>query len=116
MRDLSGVDAVVFRSLPVRDPASLVQVRCLNNQPSTSAIPSTGNGGRQKVLEGLFAVSDFPLRQAAAPRVVRWSKGSIVSGNYFRVLGFPRAGRIFTEDDDRPAAAPCRHQRRVLES
>ena len=105
------LDAVVFRSLPVRDPASLVQVQLLeNNQPVHISYPLYREmATRQKVLDGLFAVSDFPLRQAVlrgrgSTRVV---KGTIVSGNYFRVLGVSaRAGRIFTEDDDRPAAAP----------
>jgi len=105
------LDAVVFRSLPVRDPASLVQVQLLeNNQPVHISYPLYREmATRQKVLDGLFAVSDFPLRQAVlrgrgSTRVV---KGTIVSGNYFRVLGvFARAGRIFTEDDDRSAAAP----------
>ena len=105
------LDAVVFRSLPVRDPASLVQVQLLeNNQPIHISYPFYKEmAARQQVLDGLFAVSDFPLRQAVlrgrgSSRAV---KGSIVSGNYFRVLGVSaRAGRVFTEDDDRPAAAP----------
>ena len=105
------LDAVVFRSLPVRDPASLVQVQLLeNNQPIHISYPFYREmAARQQVLDGLFAVSDFPLRQAVlrgrgSSRAV---KGSIVSGNYFRVLGVSaRAGRVFTEDDDRPAAPP----------
>ena len=105
------LDAVVFRSLPVRDPASLVQVQLVeNNQPIHISYPLYREmAARQNVLDGLFAVSDFPLRQAVlrgrgSSRAV---KGSIVSGNYFHVLGVSaRAGRIFTEDDDRPAAAP----------
>ena len=37
------LDAVVFRSLPVRDPASLVQVQLLeNNQPVHISYPYTG--------------------------------------------------------------------------
>ena len=105
------LDAVVFRSLPVRDPGSMVQVQLIeNNQPIHISYPLYREmAARQKVLDGLFAVSDFPLRQAVlrgrgSSRAV---KGSIVSGNYFRVLGVPaRAGRVFTEDDDRPAATP----------
>src|SRR4249919_861167 len=85
------LDAVVFRSLPVHDPASLVQVQLVdNNQPIHISYPLYREmAARQDVLDGLFAVSDFPLRQAVlrgrgSSRAV---KGSIVSGNYFRVLG-----------------------------
>lgn len=60
------LDAVVFRSLPVRDPGSLVQVQLLeNNQPVHVSNPFYREfAARQQVLDGLFAVSDFPLRQA----------------------------------------------------
>ena len=105
------LDAVVFRSLPVRDPASLVQIQLLeNNRPIHVSYPFYRElAARQQALGGLFAVSDFPLRQAVlrGRGAFRAVKGSIVTGNYFRVLGVnARAGRIFTEDDDRPAAPP----------
>ncbi len=105
------LDAVVFRSLPVRDPGSLVQVQLLeNNQPVHVSNPFYREfAARQQVLDGLFAVSDFPLRQAVlrGRGSFRAVKGSIVTGNYFRVLGVAaRTGRVFTEDDDRAAAPP----------
>jgi predicted permease len=105
------LDAVVFRSLPVRDPASLVQIQLLENgQPIHVSYPFYRElAARQRVLDGLFAVSDFPLRQAVlrGRGSIRAVKGSIVTGNYFRVLGVnARAGRFFAEDDDRPAAPP----------
>ena len=105
------LDAVVFRALPVRDPAALVQIELLeNNRPIHVSYPLYRElAARQQVLEGLFAVSDFPLRQAVlrGRGSLRPVKGSIVTGNYFRVLGVnARAGRVFTEDDDRPAASP----------
>jgi predicted permease len=105
------LDAVIFRELPVRDPASLVQVELLeNNRPVHVSYPLYRElGARQHVLDGLFAVSDFPLRQAVlrGRGSLRPVKGSIVTGNYFRVLGVKaRAGRVFTEDDDRAAASP----------
>jgi predicted permease len=105
------LDAVVFRSLPVRDPAALVQIQLLENgQPIHVSYPFYRElAARQQALGGLFAVSDFPLRQAVlrGRGSLRAVKGSIVTGNYFRVLGVnARAGRVFTEDDDRPAAPP----------
>jgi putative ABC transport system permease protein len=105
------LDAVVFRSLPVRDPASLVQVQLLeNNQPVHVSNPFYREfAARQQVLDGLFAVSDFPLRQAVfrGRGTFRAVKGSIVTGNYFQVLGVAaRTGRVFTAEDDRAAAPP----------
>jgi predicted permease len=105
------LDAVVFRALPVRDAASLVQIQLLeNNQPIHISYPFYRElAARQQILDGLFAVSDFPLRQAVlrGRGSFRAVKGSIVTGNYFRVLGVSaRAGRVLTEDDDRPAAPP----------
>jgi predicted permease len=105
------LDAVVFRSLPVREPASLVQVHLLeNSQPIHVSYPFYREfAARQEVLDGVFAVSDFPLRHAVlrGRGEFRAVTGSIVTGNYFRVLGVAaRAGRVFTDDDDRPAAPP----------
>ncbi len=105
------LDAVVFRSLPVRDPASLVQVQLLENSlPVHVSYPLYRQlAAGQQVFDGLVALSDFPLRQAVlrGRGSFRPVRGSIVTGNYFRVLGVSaRAGRVFTEADDRPAAPP----------
>ncbi len=105
------LDAVAFRSLPVRDPASLVQIQLLENHRAIHiSYPFYHElAARQQVLDGLFAVSDFPLRQAVlrGRGSFRAVTGSIVTGNYFRALGVAaRAGRVFTDDDDRPAAPP----------
>src|ERR1035438_6343086 len=60
------LDAVAFRSLPVRDPASLGKIQLLKNtRPIHISSPFYRElAARQQVLDGLFAVSDFPLRQA----------------------------------------------------
>ena len=105
------LDAVAFRSLPVRDPASLVQIQLLeNNRAIHISYPFYRElAARQQVLDGLFAVSDLPLRQAVlrGRGSFRAVTGSIVTGNYFRTLGVAaRAGRVFTDDDDRPASPP----------
>ena len=105
------LDAVAFRSLPVRDPASLVQIQLLENHRAIHiSYPFYHElAAHQQVLDGLFAVSDFPLRQAVlrGRGSFRAVTGSIVTGNYFRALGVAaRAGRVFTDDDDRPAAPP----------
>ena len=105
------LDAVVFRSLPVRDPASLVQIQLLeNNLPVHVSYPLYRQlAAGQQAFDGLFAISDFPLRQAVlrGRGSTRPIRGSIVTGNYFHVLGVSaRSGRVFTADDDRPAAPP----------
>ena len=105
------LDAVLFRSLPVRDPAQLVQVQLLdNNQPVHVSYPLYRElAARQQALDGMFAVSDFPLREAVlrGRGSLRAVRGSLVTGNYFQVLGVSaRVGRVFTAADDRPAAPP----------
>ncbi len=105
------LDAVVFRSLPVHDPASLVQIQLLeNNLPVHVSYPLYRQlAAGQQAFDELFAISDFPLRQAVlrGRGSARPLRGSIVTGNYFHALGVSaRSGRVFTEDDDRPAAPP----------
>ncbi len=96
------LDAVVLRSLPVRDPQHLVLVQGLHNGKGLSfSYPVYSDmAARQNAVNGMFAVCDFPVRDASL-------SGRLVSGAYFRVLGVDaRLGRTITEDDDRPAAAP----------
>jgi predicted permease len=105
------LDAVVFRSLPVAEPERLVLVQLLqNDKPGRFSFPLFREmAARQKSLEGMFATSQLPLRDAVlrGRGPVRSINGSIVSGAYFRVLGVSaRAGRLFTEEDDQPSAPP----------
>src|SRR5436853_192350 len=55
------LNAVVFRDLPVRDPARLVEIQLLeSNEPTRVSYPLFHElSGRQQVLDGMFAVSDF---------------------------------------------------------
>src|SRR5436190_17010019 len=87
------LDAVAFRELPVPDPGSLVQVQLLENgSPFHVSYPLFREmAAHQQVLEGMFAVSDLPLRYAVlrGRGPMRGVTGSIVSGGYFRILGVP---------------------------
>jgi predicted permease len=105
------LDAVVYRPLPVPRPDQLVQVQLLdNNDPVHVSYPLYRElAARQHALDGLFAVSEFPLREAVlrGRGPLRAVRGSLVTGNYFQALGInARFGRTFTADDDRPNATP----------
>src|SRR5215471_11126318 len=97
------LDAVLFRDLPVGDPARLVQVQLLeSNDPQRVSYPLYREmAAHQQVLDGMFAVSsvELPTPQGA--------KGFLASGTYFRTLGVAaRIGRAFDENDDHPGAPP----------
>src|SRR4051812_16515538 len=110
----SLMDQVLLRSLPVRDPGSLIlldgpgafQGRTFNLQ--TFSYPMyTDFRDQTQVFSGLLA--RFPTTMTVgwhgqAERV----QGDLVSGNYFEVLGVqPAIGRVLSVADDRtPGAHP----------
>ena len=105
------LDAVVLRSLPVRDPEQLVILQGSNNGKANAFnYPLFREiAARQHAVQGMFAFSDLPVRDAVLPGSgpLTGVAGRIVTGSYFQVLGVnARLGRVFTEDDDRPAAPP----------
>ncbi|MDR3699098.1 MAG: ABC transporter permease [Candidatus Sulfopaludibacter sp.] len=100
------LDAVVFRALPVPHPEQLVLMQLVRNgKPLTFSYPLYREmAARQRVLAGTFAASTESV-------VLRGRRGietvhtSLVTGNYFQVLGVSaRRGRCFTGADDRAAA------------
>jgi len=101
------LDAVVFRALPVRNSEQLVLVRLMRDKKVLSfSYPLYREmAARQRVVAGMFAASSesVVLRRGAHIETVN---ATLVTGNYFQVLGVPaRRGRCFTEADDRAAAA-----------
>jgi predicted permease len=103
------LDTVLFRPLPVRDPARLVQVHIAEEGRSRPLTYSEFvELSSAPAVEGMAAISDFPLHQA----ILR-GRGQahpvnavIVSANYFGVLGVgARQGRVFTPADDREMVA-----------
>ncbi len=98
------LDAVVLRSLPVRDPEQLVVLRGLSNGNIGFNYPLFREmAARQTVAEGMFASCDFPMRDA----VIEGSTGRLVTGRYFQVLGVEAAlGRLLVETDERASAPP----------
>src|SRR6476659_277601 len=127
----SFMDAILLRSLPVSDPASLVVVKWRSG-PATSDefVMRSMDGHSYNDASGLnAAIFPFPaferLHEASAPvlsslfaykhvgRVnvivkgeAELTQGEYVSGGFFAGLAVqPAAGRLIGADDDRPGAA-----------
>jgi predicted permease len=112
---------IMLRSLPVADPASLYRIG--------SATNCCVEGGPQENW-GMYSYPLFLRLKGAAPefaevtafqaaawqysvlrpnvdRAAKPLRGEFVSGNYFSVFGIrPFAGRLFSDSDDVPSAAP----------
>ena len=105
----SLVDAVLLKTLPVREPTGLVLLReRAGSRETFSWSVSQFHGFEQsETLAGLCAFRprlDFNLMTAAGPES---ASGQLVSGSCFDVLGVPMAlGRTLTSADDIPEAQP----------
>jgi len=107
----SVFNAVMLRPLPVSDPGRLVLLqpqrrgdRFIIFNPIYEELRD-----RQKTLSGMFAAKDdtpflkVTVDNEPAPTYLR---ASLVSGNYFAVLGVtPAMGRLLAEQDDQLPAA-----------
>lgn len=96
----SILNAVMLRSLPVEDPAQLVQIETAGNSIYTNPLWEQIRD-HQTAFSGMFAYSPtrFDLSSGGVSEPV---EGIWVSGDYFRVLGVSALrGRLFTKDDDR---------------
>ena len=131
----SFMDAILLRSLPVSDPASLIVVkwrsRPYQNTGGSQFVMSFTDGSTYKEPSGInAAIFPFPaferLHEASTPvlstlfahkpagRVnliikgaAEVAQGEYVSGDFFHGLAVtPVAGRPIVADDDRPGAAP----------
>jgi predicted permease len=96
-------DAVLLRSLPVRDPDALVLITTRNagSLRSMSHPSFTYLREHSSTLEGLAAFRAMPMNISAAASTERVT-GVLVSGNYFGMLGVQMAhGSPILPDDDR---------------
>ena len=107
----SVLNAVAFQPLAVRDPERLVILkpelrgkRFVLFNPLFEELRNS-----QQSLSGMFAVNDERfLKVTAEGEVPSFVRGSLVSGNYFEVLGLnPAVGRLLTSADDEPSAPMC---------
>jgi predicted permease len=113
----SLLDQVVYRSLPVRDPGSLVVFHVddhSSGQTSQDNSQSVFSYPMYRDLRDRSAVTSGIIARASAPVSISWSgqteraRAEIVSGNLFAVLGVrSQLGRLLSTDDDgAPGAHP----------
>src|SRR3981189_3887292 len=115
------IDAVMLRSLPVADPGRLYRVGegddcCVEGGPRDrwgmfslplyerlkSQAPEFEEVAAFQAGRGQLSVRREGVESAARPL-----RSEYVTGNYFTVLGIGSfGGRVFTANDDRPAAPP----------
>jgi predicted permease len=125
----SVVDAMLLKRLPVKDPQRLALFQFLytpgkfspgNYYGLDSVDPVTGQTRmtsfplvsyqrmreQQGALSHLFAFSDRSLNVLADGQA-DVANGQVASGNYYAGLGVrPQLGRVLTDEDDKPNAAP----------
>ncbi len=104
------LDAVRLRTLPVKHPEELAEVKIADRHWSsgnfTSRHPEMTNAlweqvrDRQQAFSAISAWSDDSFNLALGG-TARYAQGLWVSGDFFRVLGVrPILGRVFTPADD----------------
>jgi predicted permease len=103
----SLINALMLRSLPVREPQRLVQVLSAEKRPSWSNPLWEEIRDRDKqIFDGAFAYST-PRFNLAGGGETRFVNGIMASGEYFEVLGVPAIlGRTFTPADDVRGGSP----------
>lgn len=107
----SVVNAILLRSLPVRNPSELVQLAAGGSRdapmfqlsyPMFEAIRE-----RAHTLSDVFAFGDLDQATVAVNGVGTLARVQFVSGNYFTALGVGASdGRTLTRDDDRAGTPP----------
>jgi predicted permease len=126
----SLIDAVMLRSLPVREPSHLVVLRwTAHKQPERNSESSFGDcqfgddknpsgcslpypffelvHARKDVFSGVTAFAGPPQLVLAGNGPARTAEGELVSGDYFMTLGVGAAvGRTLGPEDDSLTAAP----------
>jgi predicted permease len=104
----SLVDPLLFRDVPVHDPARLVQFTF--QYPRDPPLNMFDFGSYERYRDGNHVFSDLfglaPLK--TEPRTGEDPLGAeVVTGNFFQALGVrPALGRVLMSSDDRQGAAP----------
>jgi len=115
------IHAVMLRSLPVADPATLYRVGdgdncCVEGGPQDRwdmvSFPlferlKAETPEFQQVAGVQAGMGRLSVRRERVETASRPLRSQYVTGNYFSTLGVGAfGGRVFTEDDDKPASAP----------
>jgi len=96
----SLIDAVLFESLPVHEPHSLVLISERPSQPFSYPLYKYIRNGNQS-LSGIAAFHAFANWSVRTTADAESMTGQLVSGNYFQLLGIsPAAGRLLSPSDD----------------
>lgn len=107
----------LYRSLPVRDPESLIVLHVDDHSPGWTTSDNSQSVFSYPMYQDLRdrnAVFSGVVARSGAPVSISWNgqteraHAEIVSGNFFQVLGVPALlGRTLTaEDDGAPGAHP----------
>lgn len=107
----SLIDALLLRSLPVPNPAQLLQVSMTPDGARQSTLSDSLSypvvqalAEQRDVFEGVAGFSTFTF-DAGPPESVRRTPGAFVSGAFYETMGLrPVAGRLLTRKDDEPNA------------
>jgi predicted permease len=104
------IEALLLRSLPVRDPQELVVLLRVQGSQSGGAFsyPQVRHlADQDAIFRGLCGFSGDTFH-VGPPEALEPVGGAWVSGGYYRTLGLvPVAGRLLGPDDDRPGASPA---------
>jgi putative ABC transport system permease protein len=102
----SLLDAVVLRSLPVKNPEQLRQITTGGKSHIFTNPLWEQVRDRQDAFSSVLAFSDTQFNVAAGGEV-RYITGQWISGGFFPTLGVnAEVGRALTPDDDRRGCAP----------
>jgi putative ABC transport system permease protein len=105
----SLIDAVLLKTLPVKNPEQLVALTSVTGaeerRPSFSYPTFHDLRERNQVFAEIFAYDGLALNLSEGDRTERVS-GQLVSGNFFSGLGAaPLLGRVFSSEDDKTPGA-----------
>jgi predicted permease len=103
----SLVDALMLKTLPVRDPHGLYLLSLgEGSMDSLSYRIVRALAARKEIFSGVggFAMWTFAV---GSPGAIRNTPGALVTGAFYQTLGLePAAGRLLMPADDEPGAAP----------
>ena len=104
------IDALLLRSLPVRNPQELIALtRIQGNQSGESfSYPQVRFLAEQNDIFLSLCGSSVDTFNVGPPEALESTGGAWVSANYYETLGLvPVVGRLLAPDDDRPGASPA---------